>query len=426
MESPAVSFTGVSTSRRAPRAGEQPPAWWRGLRAVVAGIGVLALAACAAQTGPKEPLARATPSTQSASTTPTAPTRGPVPVALLVPLGAADDRAATSAVAIRNAAELALSGPAGTGLRIATYDTLGTPEGATNAANRALADGARLILGPLFAANARAVGAVAGPSGVSVLSFSTDTEVAGGPVFVTGFAPEIEVARILEYASRQGIRTIGVYAPNVPYGLAALRGVEEAAGRSGVSVVAEEIYPRSFQDIERTAPDFVARAQAAGAEAILLPDFGQGLAIAASFVNFHGMPQPDVRYLGIGQWEAGETLRAPELAGGWFAGADTIAVDTFAQRYATRYGSRPPFVAVLGYDAARIAAMLVAEARTVNSIAPFTRPALTRPGGFEGAIGNVRLRPDGTADRGLAILEVGPGRFVLREPAADRPAPADS
>ncbi|MEO0427978.1 MAG: penicillin-binding protein activator [Pseudomonadota bacterium] len=381
------------------------------------------LAACTA--GPRTPgvsgdgtAAEAAGSAEAAGASTARPGAGPAQVAILLPLGASDQRAARSAAAILKAAELAISGPDGAALRLRSYDTKGTPDGATVAAEAAMADGARLILGPLFGRSAQAVGAAAG--GVPVLSFSTDTSVAAGNVWVTGFAPENEVERILSFAAAQGIGSVAVYAPDVPYGAAALRGLGPAASATGVSVVAEEVYPRSFQDIERTAPLFVSTAQAGGAQAVLLPDFGQGLAIAASFVNFHGMPQPEVRYLGIGQWEAGETLRAPELVGGWFAGADSDAVAAFFQRYQTRYGERPPFVAVLGYDAGLIAATLASEGRAAGSADPFSRSALTRSVGFEGAVGALRLREDGRTDRGLAVLEVSDGRFVVLDPAPRR------
>ncbi|MEO1531176.1 MAG: penicillin-binding protein activator [Pseudomonadota bacterium] len=379
---------------------------------------ITVVAACTSAPRSQGPAGETAAEAPAPTAAPSRPSGGPTEIAILVPLGAADQRAAASAAAILKAAELALSGPAGSAVNLKSYDTRGTPEGATAAAQAALAGGAELILGPLFGSSARAVGTAT--QNVPVLSFSTDTSVAGGNVWVTGFAPENEVDRILRYAAAQGLGSVAVYAPEVPYGAAAVRAVGSVAADAGVSVVAQQVYPRSFQDIERTAPLFVSEAEIGGAQAVLMPDFGQGLAIAASFVNFHGMPQPQVRYLGIGQWEAGETLRAPELLGGWFAGADTEAVAAFYQRYQTRYGERPPFVAVLGYDAGLIAATLASEARAAGIGDAFSRDALTRAGGFEGAVGAVRLRPDGRTDRGLAVLEVGNGRFVVLDPAPRR------
>jgi hypothetical protein len=42
---------------------------------------------------------------------------------------------------------------------------------------------------------------------------------------------------------------------------------------------------------------------------------------------------------------------------------------------------------------------------------------LTRPSGFAGVDGLVRLLPDGTSERGLAILEVRPGSPSVISPA---------
>lgn len=340
-------------------------------------------------------------------------------VALLAPLGAAEERVAGDATALANGARMALADMGVRGLTLRVKDTRGTPAGARAAAEEAVADGASLIIGPLFARSTSAVAPVAKAANIPVLSFSTDRTVAGGPVWITGFAPEDELDRILGFASRQGISRIAIYAPDIPYGAAVMRASRGIAARHGISIVAESSYPRSFQDIQRTAPDLVNDANAFGAEAILLPDFGQGLTTASSYVDFLGLPQPRVRYLGLGQWEAGATLREPTLEGGWFAGADVEAVDAFSRAYSARYGSRPPFMAVLGHDAALIAATLVRDAQRGGGV-PFSDAALTREGGFAGAVGAIRLNPDGTSTRGLAVLEVGSRRFSLLEPAPSR------
>ncbi|MEL6268127.1 MAG: penicillin-binding protein activator, partial [Pseudomonadota bacterium] len=315
----------------------------RGVARLAAAAGLLALAACA--TGSDRAATPDAPSSPSAPAAPSTPVTGPVPVALLLPLGAAEERDAASARAIENGARLALQGAGGSAVRLSVIDTRGTPEGATSAANTAIAGGARLILGPLFGRNASAVAGPAGAAGINVLSLSTDVTVAGPPVWITGFTPSDEVDRILGYAAGRGIQRLGVYAPDIPYGNAALEAARRLAPRHGIALVAAESYPRSFQDIERTAPLFAEAARASGADAVLLPDFGQGLTTASTYVDFVGLPQPGVRYLGIGQWEAPATLREPTLTGGWFAGADVGAVDAIARRYSARYGERPPFLA---------------------------------------------------------------------------------
>ncbi len=130
-----------------------------------------------------------------------------------------------------------------------------------------------------------------------------------------------------------------------------------------------------------------------------------------------GLGAPNQRFLGLGEWDTRSTLESPALAGGWFASADPGALRGFVERYRGRYGTVPPQLAVLGYDAVQIAGQLLAEARQTGSGEPFARAAITRPQGFTGAIGPIRFFPDGLGERSMAILEVGPGAFQVVDPA---------
>ncbi|MEO8142320.1 MAG: penicillin-binding protein activator, partial [Sphingomicrobium sp.] len=73
-------------------------------------------------------------------------------VALIIPLSGEDGGVGTS---IANAANLALLDSGNRSIRLVTYDS---STGAAAAANRAIAEGAELILGPLLAEDVRAVG----------------------------------------------------------------------------------------------------------------------------------------------------------------------------------------------------------------------------------------------------------------------------
>jgi ABC-type branched-subunit amino acid transport system substrate-binding protein len=313
---------------------------------------------------------------------------------------------------------MAAEEPGARTITVKVYDTGGDPARAATVARQAVAEGAKLIVGPLFGANTPAVADAVRGTGINVLSFSSDSAVAGDPVYVTGYLPEMEARRILGYAARQGLTTIGVYAPQIPYGDAALRGAEEAASSTGAFIATRMTYPRSFQDIQATAGEFAQNANAAGVQAVLLPDYGDGLKIVGSFLDFNGLSPARVKFLGLGQWETRSTFGEQALRGGWFAGADPASVQAFADRYAARYGEVPQqaVVAALGYDAVRIAAALVADARVSGSREPFSDAALTRPQGFSGALGPVRFLPDGRAERGLAILSVGARSFEVLEP----------
>ena len=76
---------------------------------------------------------------------------GQVKVALILPLSAQGNAGAT-ALSMRNAAEMALAEFNNPDIQLLVKDDGGNPGGAQQAAQQALAEGAEIILGPLFAA----------------------------------------------------------------------------------------------------------------------------------------------------------------------------------------------------------------------------------------------------------------------------------
>ena len=75
---------------------------------------------------------------------------------------------------------------------------------------------------------------------------------------------------------------------------------------------------------------------------------------------------------------------------------------SFAQRYRARYGQDPVRTATLAYDAVALVAALV----KTQGPAGFSEQVLTNSSGFAGIDGVFRFRPDGTNQRGLAVMRV--------------------
>ncbi len=345
---------------------------------------------------------------------------GPVTVALLAPLTAQSEEAAGVGNALANAARMAATDLGERSLNLSIHDTRGTPEGARAAAEAAVGEGAALILGPLFGANTGPVAEVARGAGINAISFSSDSSVAGGPVFVSGFLPEAEAARIVGFAASRGRDRLAVFYPETDYGRAALRGAERAAGGIGARVVTASGYSRTFEGIQNSAGSFAGAARSAGANAVLLPDSGQGVRSAAAFLDYGGIDPAEVQYLGLGQWNDPEIRQEASLRGGWFPAPDPDRFEDFAGLYAARHDGRPPLVAVLGYDAVQATGQLLAEARATGSRTPFGRAELTRAQGFRGALGPFRFEPDGTSRRAMAVLRVSAEGFEVIDPAPAR------
>ena len=372
--------------------------------------GALAISACTPKvttTGGQTPATGPSTPTQ-----PQTDVRKPVTVALLAPLSGS--RAADLGKALSNAARMAASDAGDPLLQLRIYDTKGEAGTARAAAEQAVRDGAKLIAGPLFGANTKAIASVAASNNIKVLSFSTDATVAGGPVYLTGFLPEMAARRITSFARSRGYNAVGVFYPQNSYGEAAYRGVSQGSRGSLVSTAS---YERTSAGIPPAAKQFAADARAAGANAVVIAESGQALQYVGAVLRSHGLGGNRSKFLGLGEWNSRATLGESSLQGGWFAAPDPASMKAFVTKYQRAHGSVPPPLAVLGYDAVQIAARMLADARASGSTDPFSAQSLTRGSGFQGVVGPIRFGSDGLGERSMAILEVGQGVFTTIDPA---------
>lgn len=357
-------------------------------------------------------------------------------IAVLAPLSAPDARLQEIAQGLVDAAQLAITDINDPRIRVRQYDTGGDPQRAANAAQTAIADGADIIVGPVFGAAAKTVGPVARQSAVNVITFSTDSTAAAENVFLIGSLPNGEVARILSYASSQGLFRIAGFAPEGPYGDQVVASMRDGAFASGVTVEDIGRYGRTFELIQASAQSFATPIAAprldpeaqnsanpppppepnpSTPDAILIPDSGFGLQTAASFLAYFDAGPPDVTFIGTGLWNDEATLREATLKGGLFPAPDPTFRALFAERYRTVFGVEPAALAELGYDAVAAVGAMLAFAEPGED--PFDTASVTDPRGFEGVTGVFRFTPDGLNERGYAILEVTGEGFIVRDPA---------
>jgi branched-chain amino acid transport system substrate-binding protein len=148
-------------------------------------------------------------------------------------------------------------------------------------------------------------------------------------------------------------------------------------------------------------------------DAILIAQGGVVLRSIAPTLALAGASNRNVKFLGTGLWDDNSIMREPMLAGGWFAAPSLEAERTFAEKYKSVYGAAPPRISSLGYDAVSLVALLSKG----TPYQRYTPAALTDPNGFTGVDGIFRFHADGSAERGLAIMEVQPNGFVVVAPA---------
>jgi ABC-type branched-subunit amino acid transport system substrate-binding protein len=242
-----------------------------------------------------------------------------------------------------------------------------------------------------------------------VIAFSTDRTVAGDGVYLLSFQPESEVRRVIAYAAAQGHRNFAALIPNTGYGRVSEQAFRAAVAASGgtVSTVLR------FSPASGIGADQAAAIAKAGPDAVFIPQGGTGLRLIAPILAANGVDTSKVKLLGTGLWDDISVTREPALRDGWFAAPDPDADREFTRRYRDAFGSVPPTLAVLAYDAVSLVA-LIGQGEPYRR---FTRAALTDPNGFAGIDGIFRFEENGAIDRGLSVLAVRPGGFAVVSPA---------
>ena len=337
-----------------------------------------------------------------------------VNVAMLLPVsGAGGD--ALLAQSLENAARLAAADvAAGATIQITVYDTAGNAATAATRAQEAVAAGADVIVGPVRSNAAAAVGVAVANSNIAVLSFSNNTEIAGGNVMVLGYTFANTASRIVGYAAQQGRGNIVlVHAANLA-GEVARDAVRSAAARTGATISATVPYEFSQVGVVNVVGEVTSAVRSGGANSVLLTSDSAGaLPLFAQLLPENGLGT-EVQMMGLTRWDIPPaTLELSGLQGGWFTLPDGGAAADFNARYAAANGTPPHALGGLGYDAIRA----VTQAATAGRLGPAD---LVAAGQVEGAGGAFRFLPDGTTERALAVAQIVNQQVSVIDPAPRR------
>ena len=342
--------------------------------------------------------------------------QGQVRVGLILPLSA-QGNAGVAAASMKNSADLALAEFKNPNIQLLVKDDGGTPQGAQSAAQQAIAEGAEIIIGPLFAEAVSAVGSVARTRGIPMMAFSTDVSVATRGIYLLSFLPETDVKRVVDFAISRGKRSFAALLPDSAYGAVVEAAFQQEVARRGGRIVALEKYP---PDPGKMAEPARRVAQAAShADSIFIPDGADAVPQVVQALAAAGVNLKRVQLLGTGLWDDPRIFSTAALDGGWYAAPESSGFRNFSGRYRARYGQDPVRTATLAYDAVALVAALV----KTQGAQRFSEQVLTNSSGFAGIDGIFRFRPDGTNERGLAVQRVAPSGGQVVSPAPKSFAP---
>lgn len=324
-------------------------------------------------------------------------------VALLVPMSGPNAAVGQS---IANATTMALLDTNAANLRITTYDTA---NGAGPAASKAIADGNRLILGPLDASEVPAVASVARPARVPLISYANDAVVASRDVFILGTLPGQSIERSVAQARAKGRLRYAALVPQGDYGQRALAAYAAAVKAAGGTLVTTESYDRSNTSVISAARRLMGRARF---DAVLVADGARIGALAAPQLKGKTV-SPLI--IGTELWNGESVVVAtPALRGAWFSAVADTRFTQFAESYKSRFGNAPYRVATMGYDSVLLTLRV---ARGWKPGTAFPTSVLGDRGGFLGLDGPFRFGANGVNERALEVRQVRAGGFTVISPA---------
>lgn len=337
----------------------------------------------------------------------------PVPVALLIPSSA--KAAAPVAASLENAARLAVADLKNVKIDLRVYDTVGNAEIAARQAQKAVDEGAKVIVGPLYGEAANAVGLAVADKNVNVLSFSNNSAIAGGNVFVLGKTFDNTAKRIVDFAASQGKMRAMIVHPNNVEGSFGRLALERAAMDTPLEIVATQSFEFSQDGVVSAVPLIRAAVEIEEVDLIFLTSTTAGaLGLLVQMLPEAGIEPDMVQFAGLARWDVpAQNLALPGVQGGWFALPDYRKAERFSARYKEAYGAQPHQLAGLAYDGIAALGALLAAGESER----FNAKALTQSAGFEGVDGIFRLNNDGTNQRGLAVAKVLNKQVVVLDPA---------
>lgn len=369
--------------------------------------GSLSLAACA---GGDIPFAETPAAAPEPPPTMAALGEGGTPVALLLPLSAQGNAGAV-AQAMKNAAELAVAESGQAPIRLLVKDDGGTAQGARMGAEAALAEGARAVLGPLFAHSVAAAGQVTRAARVPMIAFSTDTNVATSGVYLLSFLPQSDVDRIVRYEVGAGRKALAALLPENAYGSVVEGAFQPVVADAGGRVVGIDRFNGDRNRMGEAVKRFAAVAPQA--DAVLIPDTPDMVLQVVQAMQAAGIDTKRLRLLGTGLWDEPRLFADPLMEGGQFAAPESTGWKSFSERYRARFGQEPVRMATLSYDAVSLVTAIVRTSGPEG----LNDQVLTNPSGFSGVDGVFRFRMDGTNDRALAVMEIKGGAAQVASPA---------
>lgn len=356
-------------------------------------------------------------------------------IAVLLPLSG--DNAAIGKT-IRTSVEMAALKNAPKNLTVSFYDTA---QNLNKAIDSALATNPKIIIGPVFSADAQTL-RNAKPEQLPVLSFTSDTDALGNGLMTMNLMPSNGVEAIVREMISDKVKRFIIVAPDTDSGHLIAGTAQSAADIYDLPLAGIFYYnsgdPDSIKDTAsrasmhnaRTAAhtrarqvlsDIIVNEQLTSNEksklnaqltklervetlgnvpydAILFLGNGDDTKSLASYLRYFDVSARDARFYGTTMWDGSDIASDTTMIGAKFATMPNMNPE-FSTQYTKISGTTPNRLATFGYDATNIAIGMIYSDKSNAAY-------LLDPSGYIGTDGLFRLQPTGASERALRIMEL--------------------
>lgn len=369
------------------------------------------LAGCQSAGGDADILGAATPGAAAAEVAPAAAGpaksgetmgKGPVKVAMLLPLsagGAAGDRGRK----MRDAAALAMTDMGNDLLTLSVEDTAGDDARARTLTTGALASGAKLVIGPSESGAVRQLAGLSGTNRPLVLALADNYAGAPGVYSVRLNEADSAAAGAAAIAAK-GTRKFVLFSAEGEAGKTIEKRVANSLSIYGATLAMTLPFGPSTGGSDKAVSDMMALVS--DPQAIVIATGSTNPAPLVAALKAKGLLGKSVTLVGSNRWlEHG--IDDPTLQGAYVATLDSAEIGPIAERFRKTYNYEPDVNVAYGYDTVALAAGIA------SALGPkgFTKKVLENPTGFRGSTGVFRFREDGAGERAMPFYRIDKGQL---------------
>ena len=356
-------------------------------------------------------------------------------MAVMLPL--TGDNAQTGR-AIQTSIEMAVLENAPQNLSVAFYDTANNINDSIDAV---ISDNPEIVIGPIFAADARTM-RDSKPESMPVLSFTSDATALGDGVMTMALMPTNSTEAIVKQMASDGITGMIMLAPDTTSGhlmagtaqyaakiydipvtgiffyaekdsesiktataAASMNTARVAANTRAREILSDILTQERLTAIEKSSLTLqlekLSKTDTLGKlpyDAVLFLGDGDDTETLASFLRYYGVSARDARFYGTALWDGSDITRDITMIGAKYAALPETSPE-FANLYNNMSGEFPNRLAGFGYDAANMAIGMIYSQKSDAAY-------LLDPSGYVGVDGLFRLKPTGENERALRIVQL--------------------